>query len=85
MVHVFVDQQSQQVKNGGKLSPPLTLTAGVPQGGVLSSVVFTVYTCGLQYHYGLLTLKKVIVLRLEVFKSLNTCLITCLSLLIWDT
>ena len=36
-------------RNGAVPSPLLNITAGVPQGGILSPMVFTIYTSDLQY------------------------------------
>ena len=47
--HSFLTDRSQQVKIGTELSIPLKLTSGVPQGGILSPMIFTIYTSDLQY------------------------------------
>ena len=39
----FLTGRTQRVKIGAKLSNPLGLTSGVPQGGILSPIVFTIY------------------------------------------
>ena len=46
----FLNGRSQQVKIGKELSTPLMLTSGVPQGGILSPMVFTIYTSDLHYY-----------------------------------
>ena len=40
----FLTGRTQRVRIGSALSKPLTLTSGVPQGGILSPIVFTLYT-----------------------------------------
>jgi hypothetical protein len=45
----FLNGRTQQVKIGTKLSSHLSLTSGVPQGGILSPMVFTIYSADLQY------------------------------------
>ena len=44
----FLTGRSQRVRMGSALSPSLSLTTGVPQGGTLSPIIFTVYTADLE-------------------------------------
>ena len=44
----FLTGRSQRVRIGSSLSISLNLTSGVPQGGTLSPIVFTVYTADLE-------------------------------------
>ena len=39
----FLTGRTQRVKIGDQLSDPLKLTSGVPQGGILSPIIFTIY------------------------------------------
>ena len=39
----FLTGRTQRVKIGSQLSGPLNLTSGVPQGGILSPIIFTIY------------------------------------------
>ena len=41
--HTFLTKRTQRVKIGNQLSNPLFLTSGVPQGGILSPIIFTIY------------------------------------------
>ena len=43
----FLTGRSQSVRIGMALSPKLFLVSGVPQGGTLSPIVFTIYTADL--------------------------------------
>ena len=44
----YLTGRSQRVRIGRAMSPPLNLVSGVPQGGTLSPIVFTVYTADLE-------------------------------------
>ena len=44
----FLCDRTQRVRIGGSLSPPLRLESGVPQGGILSPMVFTIYTADME-------------------------------------
>jgi hypothetical protein len=44
----FLPGRTQRVRIGSALSGPLTLTSGVPQGGILSPIVFTLYTADME-------------------------------------
>ena len=44
----FLCGRTQRVKIGNSISPPLELTSGVPQGGILSPIVFTLYTADME-------------------------------------
>ena len=44
----FLSKRTQRVRIGGTLSSPLGLETGVPQGGILSPIVFTLYTADME-------------------------------------
>ena len=44
----FLCDRTQRVRIGNSISPPLKLTSGVPQGGILSPIVFTLYTADME-------------------------------------
>ena len=44
----FLTDRTQRVRIGSSLSNALTLTSGVPQGGILSPIVFTLYTADME-------------------------------------
>ena len=44
----FLTERTQRVRIGSSLSNALTLTSGVPQGGILSPIVFTLYTADME-------------------------------------
>ena len=44
----FLTQRTQKVKIGNALSDARTLESGVPQGGILSPIVFTLFTADLE-------------------------------------
>jgi hypothetical protein len=44
----FLTNRSQRVRIGGALSSPLRLETGVPQGSILSPIVFTLYTADME-------------------------------------
>ena len=44
----FLSNRTQRVRVGSAISPPLTLTSGVPQGGILSPMIFTIYTADME-------------------------------------
>jgi hypothetical protein len=44
----FLTGRTQRVKIGNSLSTPLELTSGVPQGGILSPIIFTLYTADME-------------------------------------
>jgi hypothetical protein len=44
----FLTGRSQKVRIGNSLSASLLLTSGVPQGGTLSPIIFTIYTADLE-------------------------------------
>ena len=44
----FLTGRSQRVRIGQELSHSLKLASGVPQGGTLSPIVFTIYTADLE-------------------------------------
>ena len=44
----FLTGRTQRVRIGSVLSGPLALTSGVPQGGILSPIVFTLYTADME-------------------------------------
>ena len=44
----FLTNRTQRVRVGSALSMPLVLTSGVPQGGILSPIVFTIYTADME-------------------------------------
>ena len=44
----FLTNRTQRVRIGGTLSSPLGLETGVPQGGILSPIVFTLYTADME-------------------------------------
>ena len=46
--HSFLTGRKQRVKIGEQMSNPLQLTSGVPQGGILSPIVFTIYCAGME-------------------------------------
>ena len=39
----FLTRRTQKVKIGSHISDPLSLISGVPQGGILSPIIFTIY------------------------------------------
>ena len=45
----FLTGQTQKVMIGKTLSDSLNLSSGVPQGGVLSPIIFTLFTSDLEY------------------------------------
>jgi hypothetical protein len=44
----FLTGRTQRVRIGSALSAPLPLVTGVPQGGILSPIVFTLYTADME-------------------------------------
>ena len=44
----FLTGRTQRVRIGGALSAPLLLESGVPQGGILSPMIFTIYTADME-------------------------------------
>ena len=44
----FLTNRTQRVRIGSSLSAPLSLVSGVPQGGILSPIVFTIYTADME-------------------------------------
>ena len=44
----FLSERSQRVKIGSSTSPALRLVSGVPQGGILSPIIFTLYTADME-------------------------------------
>ena len=44
----FLTERTQRVRIGTTLSAPLRLTSGVPQGGILSPIIFTLYTADME-------------------------------------
>ena len=44
----FLTGRSQRVRIGKAISTPIILTSGVPQGGILSPIVFTIYGADLE-------------------------------------
>ena len=44
----FLTERTQRVRIGSSLSAPITLTSGVPQGGILSPIIFTLYTADME-------------------------------------
>jgi hypothetical protein len=44
----FLSGRTQRVRIGNALSHPLTLVSGVPQGGILSPIIFTLYTADME-------------------------------------
>ena len=44
----FLSERSQRVKIGRSTSPALRLVSGVPQGGILSPIIFTLYTADME-------------------------------------
>ena len=44
----FLTGRTQRVKIGDALSSPVDLASGVPQGGILSPIIFTLYTADLE-------------------------------------
>ena len=63
----FLTNRSQRVKIGETLSDRLWLTSGVPQGGILSPIIFTLFTADLELwcKFSKIYLKK------EVFNNLD--------------
>lgn len=41
--YTFLTNRTQRVKIGNQISNPMCLTSGVPQGGILSPIIFTIY------------------------------------------
>ena len=46
--HTFLNGRTQRVKIGCQISDPLHLTSGVPQGGILSPIIFTIYCADME-------------------------------------
>jgi hypothetical protein len=44
----FLTNRTQRVRIGSLLSVPLSIVSGVPQGGILSPIVFTIYTADIE-------------------------------------
>ena len=44
----FLCDRQQRVRIGGVVSSPLSLVSGVPQGGILSPIIFTLYTADME-------------------------------------
>ena len=44
----FLTNRTQRVRIGEATSPPRTLVSGVPQGGILSPIIFTIYTADME-------------------------------------
>ena len=44
----FLQNRTQRVRVGGALSSALGLESGVPQGGILSPIIFTLYTADME-------------------------------------
>ena len=44
----FLTDRTQRTRIGTKISEPLTLVSGVPQGAILSPIVFTLYTADME-------------------------------------
>ena len=44
----FLSGRIQRVRVGAAVSSPLELVSGVPQGGILSPIVFTIYTADME-------------------------------------
>ena len=44
----FLCGRTQRVRIGNSLSTPLVLVSGVPQGGILSPIIFTLYTADME-------------------------------------
>ena len=44
----FLTDRTQRVRVGNAISSPLTLVSGVPQGGILSPMIFTIYTADME-------------------------------------
>ena len=44
----FLTNRTQRVRIGGTLSAALTLESGVPQGSILSPMIFTLYTADME-------------------------------------
>ena len=45
----FLSGRTQRVRIGDALSSPVELASGVPQGGILSPIIFTLYTADLEF------------------------------------
>jgi len=52
-VQSYLTQQCQRVLVGGKLSAPLLVLSGVPQGSVLEFLLFLIYICLLLWYFTL--------------------------------
>ena len=44
----FLTNSTQRVRIGEAISSPRTLVSGVPQGGILSPIIFTIYTADME-------------------------------------
>ena len=44
----YLSNRTQRVRIGSALSEPLALVSGVPQGGILSPIIFTIYTADME-------------------------------------
>ena len=44
----FLNGRKQRVRVGKKMSKPIELVSGVPQGGILSPIIFTIYGADLE-------------------------------------
>ena len=44
----FLSSRTQRVRIGDSVSTPLELVSGVPQGGILSPIIFTLYTADME-------------------------------------
>ena len=47
----FLTDRSQKVKIGDNLSKPINLHCGVPQGGIISPLLYIIYVADLQLYY----------------------------------